>query len=96
MFPENDFIPYMPVWHRSPDGRWSIYVDDPRHDTACPRYYGNAPDYVQTADITLSWLGPTELQVQMDDPELPLTVRMDVPLTTPILNAIDARFPSSL
>lgn len=96
VFPENDFAPYTTVWHCTPHGRWSIYVDGPRHDTACPRYYGNATDHVQTANITLSWAGPMELQVQMDNPELLLTVRMDAPLTTTILNAIGARFPSSL
>lgn len=95
VFPENDFAPYTTVWHRTPDGRWSIYVDGPWHDTACPRYYGDATDHVQTANITLSWVGPMELQVQMDDPELLLTGRMDAPLPARILNAIGARFPSS-
>ena len=96
VFPENDFAPYTTIWHRTPDGFWSIYVDGPRHDTACPRYYGNAADHVEMADITLSWLGPMELQVRMDDPELLLTVQMDAPRTATILNAIGARFPSSL
>lgn len=96
VFPENDFAPYTTVWHRTPDVRWSIYVDGPRHDTACPRYYGNATDHVQSANITLSWVRPMELQVQMDDPELLLTVRMDAPLPATILNAIGARFPFSL
>ena len=96
VFPENDFAPYSTVWHRTPDGRWSIYVDGPRHDTACPRYFGDAIDHVQSADITLTWVGPMELQVQMDDPELLLTVRMDAPLTATVLNAIGARIPSSL
>lgn len=96
VFPENDFAPYTTVWHRTPDERWSIYVDGPRHDTACPRYYGDATGHVQSADITLTWAGPMELQVQMDDPELLLTVRMDAPLTARILNAIGARVPSSL
>ena len=36
VFPENDFSPYRTVWHRDPSGRWSIYVDGPRLDTACP------------------------------------------------------------
>jgi hypothetical protein len=42
VFPENDFGPYRTVWHRDPGGRWSIYVDGPRLDAACPRYYGAA------------------------------------------------------
>lgn len=96
VFPENDFAPYTTVWHRTPDGRWSIYVDGPRQDTACPRYYGTAADHVQAATITLEWTGPMALQVRMDEPELHLTVRMDEPLTATILNAIGARFPATL
>ncbi|HUZ56448.1 MAG TPA: hypothetical protein VMU94_28480 [Streptosporangiaceae bacterium] len=45
VFPENDFSPYRTVWHRDPGGRWSIYVDGPRLDTGCPRYYGPACQY---------------------------------------------------
>jgi hypothetical protein len=28
--PQNSFVPYRTVWHRDPDGRWSIFVDAPR------------------------------------------------------------------
>ena len=42
VFPHNDFSPYRALWHRDPGGRWSIYVDGPRLDTACPRYFGPA------------------------------------------------------
>ncbi len=45
VFPDNDFAPYRTLWHRDPNGGWSIYVDGPRLDTACPRYYGAACDY---------------------------------------------------
>ncbi len=34
VFPENDFAPYTTIWHRDPAGRWAIYVDGPRLDTA--------------------------------------------------------------
>jgi len=37
-----------------------------------------------------------ELQVLMDDPDLLLRVRMDAPLAARMLNAVGARFPSSL
>ncbi len=38
VFPQNDFAPYTTVWHLTPDGEWSIFVDGPRLDIACPRY----------------------------------------------------------
>jgi hypothetical protein len=42
VFPHSSFGPYRTGWHRDPDGCWSIHVDGPQVDTACPRYYGAA------------------------------------------------------
>ncbi|MFB6080986.1 MAG: hypothetical protein ABEJ81_08315 [Haloferacaceae archaeon] len=96
VFPENDFAPYRTVWHRTPDGRWSIYVDGPRHDIACPRYYGAAADRVASADVAVTWIGPMALRVEMDRPELRLTVELDAPPSARIANAVGARVPASL
>jgi hypothetical protein len=63
VFPENDFSPYKTVWHRDPEGQWSIFVDGPRFDTACPRYYGAACTNMEHATIDLAWTGPTSLRV---------------------------------
>ncbi|SRR6266508_832294 len=51
--PESDFGPFVSVWHRAPDGRWSMHVDGPRPDTACPRYFGPA-----LAHAEIEWTGP--------------------------------------
>lgn len=53
VFPENGFSPYKTVWHRDPEGQWSIFVDGPRFDTACPRYYGPACTHIGHATIEL-------------------------------------------
>jgi hypothetical protein len=93
VFPENDFSPYRTVWHRDPEGRWSIYVDGPRLDTACPRYYGPACANIDHAQIDIEWSGPASLQVTMDAPRLEWTVTAT---ETPILrfvNAVSPRMP---
>ncbi len=74
VFPENDFSPYRTVWHRDPGGRWSIHVDGPRLDTACPRYYGPACTFTGYARIGLTWSGPATLRVTMDSPALEWTL----------------------
>jgi hypothetical protein len=87
VFPENDFSPYKTVWHRDPEGRWSILVDGPRVDTACPRYYGPACTHVAHARIDLTWTAPMSLRVTVD------AVRLDWTLDateTPLLRAINA------
>lgn len=70
VFPENDFGPYKTVWHRDPEGRWSIFVDGDRLETACPRYYGSACAYTGFASIRLEWTGPAALRITVDEPAL--------------------------
>jgi hypothetical protein len=93
VFPDNDFSPYRTLWHRDPDGHWSIYVDGPRLDTACPRYYGPACTHTGHARINIDWTGPTSLQVTMDTPRLDWTLRASQTPTLRVLNAISPRLP---
>lgn len=96
VFPENDFAPYEAIWHRDPDGEWTIYVDGPRLDTACPRFFGAAARESRFADIEYEWTGPMELTIEMDDPELVWTVSMaDSPLVE-FMNATSANMPEVL
>ncbi len=93
VFPENDFSPYRTLWHRTPDGAWSIYVDGARLETACPRYYGPACTHTAFARIDLEWSGPASLRVTMDEPGLEWNL---VATETPVLrglNAVSPRLP---
>jgi hypothetical protein len=96
VFPQNDFAPYCTVWHRTPDGAWSIFVDGPRIDTACPRYYGAAAQECRHARIALRWTGPMRLSVRMEQPALSWDMTMtETPLVT-VMNAISGRVPERL
>lgn len=95
VFPENDFGPYRTVWHRDPDGNWSIYVDGPRLDTACPRYYGAACKHTGHAHIELTWTGPATLRVTMDDPSLEWTITASSTRYLDLLNAVSAALPTA-
>src|SRR5262249_5909825 len=86
VFPENDFGPYITIWHRPPAGAWSIFVDGPRLDTACPRYYGAATRHVQFSKITLQWTEAAALSIRVDDPELDWSVSMAAPLHFRLMN----------
>jgi hypothetical protein len=93
VFPENDFAPYVTVWHRSPEGSWSIFYDAVRPDVACPRYYGAAAQHIQRSHIALTWKAAMALRVEMDDPELRWTLSMtDSPLLK-VMNAVGRRLP---
>jgi hypothetical protein len=93
VFPENDFAPYCTVWHRTPDGDWSIYVDGARLDTACPRYYGAACTHSAFAKINLEWTGPTSLRITMDDPSLEWTLVATETTTLRVLNLMSPHMP---
>lgn len=93
VFPENDFSPYRTVWHRDPEGRWSIYVDGPRLDTACPRYYGPACTHIGHARIGIEWSGPATLRVTMDVPRLEWTLTATETLILRFLNATSPGLP---
>jgi hypothetical protein len=95
VFPESDFGPYRTLWHRDPRGNWSIYVDGPRLDTACPRYYGAACTSTGFTSIELTWTGPASLRVLMDAPLLDWTLTASDTPTLRVLNAIGARLPLS-
>jgi hypothetical protein len=96
VFPENDFAPYSTIWHRSPEGHWAIYVDGPRIDTACPRYYGAATRHVAQAKISLKWTGPMDLSIDMDIPKLQWNISMTTTSLVRVMNAISATIPESL
>jgi hypothetical protein len=93
VFPENDFGPYRAVWHRDPGGRWSIYVDGPRLDTACPRYFGAACHLTGYARIELTWSGPATLHVTMDSPALEWTLTATSTRLLGLLNVMSAAMP---
>lgn len=69
-------LPTTSVWHRSPDGAWSIYNDGPSLETTCPRWWGPALEHAELATIELTWTGPNTLHVRMSDPHLDWTMTM--------------------
>ena len=93
VFPEGTFGGFCAVWHRDPAGRWSIHVDSPRPQTACPRYFGAAAHHTAGTGIRVDWTGPASVRVTMDRPSLDWTFTAS---TTPVLelvNAVNAALP---
>ncbi len=93
VFPQGSFGPYRTLWHRDPMGSWSIYVDAPHVENACPRYYGPACDYVGAARINLEWTGPGALHVTVDDPAVDWTLTVARSPLMGLLNPLSAAMP---
>jgi len=95
VFPENDFGGYSALWHRDPQGRWSIYVDGPRLDTGCPRYFGPACEDTGLRRIDVEWIGPASVQVHMDSPALDWSLTATETPVLAMLNAVHGAMPLS-
>ena len=93
VWPENDFAPFVSVWHRTPEGAWSMFSDGPLLEATCPRYWGPAVRKARLARIHLSWTGPNELRVEMEDPPLVWTVSMAAPPFLRVMNAVSGSLP---
>lgn len=87
-FPGSSIGPgYTSVWHRAPDGRWVIYQDQ-NPMVACPRVFGPAIDDAITTDISMTWTGPEEFVIEIDEPH---RLRWKVGLVaTPATRALSA------
>jgi hypothetical protein len=96
VFPQNDFAPYRTIWHRTPEGAWSIYVDGPRLDIACPRYFSSAAERNALAHITVTPVGRNALSITMDLPRLEWHVAVASPVLVTVMNALSRRVPESV
>jgi hypothetical protein len=93
VWPQSDFGPYVSVWHRSPDGDWSIYSDGPSLEATCARYWNPAIRHASLTSIDISWTGPNELRVEMEEPELVWTMTISAPPLLRGLNAVSSKLP---
>ena len=93
VWPENDFAPFVSVWHRTPAGDWSMFSDGPLLEATCPRYWGPVLRKAQLARIYLSWTRPNELRVEMENPLLVWTMSMAAPPLLRVMNAVSGSLP---
>lgn len=79
--------PYTAVWHRTPDGRWTFYVDiEP--DRSCPRYFGAQVERVVPTEIRIAWSAAAELGVSVPAARVDLSLRLGASPATRLLNAL--------
>jgi hypothetical protein len=94
-FPHNSFAPSKSIWHRTPEGTSTIFVDGASMETACPRYFGAAAKENRSARIDLTWIGPMDLEVTAEPPGLRWTMSLTGPPYLRALNAASSRLPEA-
>ncbi|HEX4191137.1 MAG TPA: hypothetical protein VHZ06_09095 [Marmoricola sp.] len=96
VFADNSFRrPYVAVWHRDPAGDWSIYVEGAPLDEACPRYFGAVCTHTANADIEVTQITPSTVQVRMADPALDWTLSTRAGPALRTANAVSRRLPAA-
>jgi hypothetical protein len=87
---------YTSVWHRDPQGSWTFYSDVPPR-LACPRYFGSAVAEAVVRDIKITWTGPRNLTVSIeDDPSLNWRLSLAETPATRLMNAVGGMLPDAL
>jgi hypothetical protein len=87
--------PSVSVWHRDPDGRWTLYVDvEPRE--SCARYVSAAMDRVRVAAIELAWTGPERLGIAVPAHRLHWSLRVRGDAVTRGLNGLLRILPDAV
>jgi hypothetical protein len=56
---------YTSVWHRTPDGRWTLYADT-SGDHGCRRYFAPIVDDTIVTPIRVEWLAERRLSITID------------------------------
>jgi hypothetical protein len=86
-------IGYTSVWHRAPDGQWTLFADVPRSQ-GCGRYFSDLFARAVVAPIRIDWRGPRSLVVEVQGGQL-LKWRLDLApsAATSIFNAAAGFFP---
>jgi len=83
---------YTSVWHREPDGFWTMIVDvDPA--LSCPRFFSSAMYRVTQEEIELNWNGPRQLSVRVRAMGLQWGVRLVSDLVTRGMSWVGSLLP---
>jgi hypothetical protein len=83
---------YSSVWHRDPEGAWTIWADRPPLES-CARYFGSALANTYTTKIDIDWEGPRHLRVRVPSANLSWETMFEETAATRAMNAMSRAMP---
>lgn len=85
---------YTSVWHRTPEGRWTIY-QNVQPELACSRYYGRALAASHVQEIDILWEGPNRFAVTVGEGTvLRWSVQLATTGLTRLMNGVTNHLPA--
>ncbi len=82
---------YRAIWHRDPDGRWTIHTTG-APELTCPRYFSAATASAMVPGIDVEWRDARTLQVTMGD-DLSWRFELAPTLATRMMTTMGAALP---
>lgn len=84
---------YRAIWHRDPEGRWTIHTTGPAELT-CPRYFGSVAAAVHAPRIEVSWRDDHTFEVALGD-ELRWRVELGATPATRVMTGMGGALPEA-
>jgi hypothetical protein len=84
---------YRAIWHRDPDGRWTIHTTGAPGLT-CPRYFGSVAAAVQVPGIDVSWSDDHTLEVTLGH-ELSWRIELGATPATRMMTGMGGALPEA-
>jgi hypothetical protein len=84
---------YRAIWHRDPQGRWTIHTTA-APELTCPRYFGAATASAVVPDIDVAWRDDRTLQVTMGD-DLSWRIELAPTAATRMMTAMGGLLPDA-
>jgi hypothetical protein len=77
---------YRSIWHRDPQGRWTIHTTG-APELSCPRYMDSMATTAEVPDIDLSWRDDHALDITIGD-ELSWRIELRATLATRLMTTM--------
>ncbi|WP_166983054.1 hypothetical protein [Paramicrobacterium fandaimingii] len=85
--------PYRAIWHRDPNGSWTISTSQ-APEVSCPRYFGSAARVERVPAIDVSWVTDHDFQVNLGD-ELSWQIALAATPATRAMTAMGSTMPTA-
>jgi len=84
---------YRAIWHRDPEGRWSIHTTG-APELTCPRYFGSVATAIRVPGIDVVWRDDHTLDVSIGD-ELEWRIELSSTPATRMMTAMGGGMPEA-
>jgi hypothetical protein len=84
---------YRAIWHRDPQGRWSIHTTG-APELTCPRYFGSVSRAIRVPSIDVDWVDDHTLRVAISD-ELDWRIELESTTATRMMTLMGGALPEA-